>query len=422
MQHLGCRVIIFCFLSLLVYGCDKNDTDKISNPKPNIDLLTYNKNNELTINIPEPSQPIGESIVHFSKIIDPKTQKLVFLKDIIDVDTFAKLYHFPADKLKVIDTNYLKNGHDIYYYKDKNYVYIFDPQKKQFFIASSIADYEVLGGCYLRAANKIYCDGVEVIQADINSFTTESKSLIPSIKDQQVYIFATDKNNIYWFSKNCNYDCFKNLVNTYYFAPEEIAKLKAKYFAKQAAIIPYSHIKDILYTDNKGNYYLQYFRHWRTDDLKHYNYESRARDLKTDKIIELKDIINAKEFHQINNSIYYSDNQHIYIAVESFATDIQMRILDLEPQKSQIIGNYIKDDNRIYFIDREVLGANAQEFNVFLIQETCDEGTLTTELGYDNNKIYYGNHELSYDDFVQLGIDEKFKAFLIKKYFSNKKQ
>lgn len=167
---------------------------------------------------------------------------------------------------------------------------------------------------------------------------------------------------------------------------------------------------------------MQYFRHWRTDDLKHYNYESRARDLKTDKIIELKDIINAKQFHQINNSIYYSDNQHIYIAVESFATDIQMQILDLEPQKSQIIGNYIKDDNRIYFVDREVLGANAQEFNIFLIQETCDEGTLTTELGYDNNKIYYGNHELSYDDFVQLGIDEKFKAFLIKKYFSNKKQ
>lgn len=197
---------------------------------------------------------------------------------------------------------------------------------------------------------------------------------------------------------------------------------KGKDSSKEASTIQYSHIKDILYSDNQGNYYLQYFLYWGlNDDSKHYYYENFAVDLRTNKIVELKNVINIKKFHQINHSQYYSDDSYIYTIVDSFATDTYIRILDLNSSKSQIIGNYIKDEKRVYFGDREVIGANAKEFNVFLVQETSDEATLTTELGYDSRHIYYGSSILNYSKLIELEIDEKLKAFLIKKYFRDEK-
>lgn len=114
--------------------------------------------------------------------------------------------------------------------------------------------------------------------------------------------------------------------------------------------IQYSKLKHILYLDNYGNYYLQYFRFGCSDNLKHYFYEKFVRDLRKDKIVELKDIINVEEFHQINNIEYYSDGRSIYTIVNSFATDICILILNLNPQKIEIVGNYIKDDNKVTLV------------------------------------------------------------------------
>lgn len=205
-------------------------------------------------------------------------------------------------------------------------------------------------------------------------------------------------------------------------SPCVIAQTNTLHIQKEP--IQYTQIKDILYLDNYGNYYLQYFRYWRSDNLKHYHYEKLARDLRKDKdkIVELKDIINEKKFHQINNSQYYGDGSNIYTIVYSFATDICVLILNLNPQKIETIGNYIKDDNKVYFGDREVLEANAQEFNVLFIQEVDNvtKESLTIELGYDNSHLYSGENVLKYSNFNELEIDKKLKASLIKKYFYDK--
>lgn len=141
--------------------------------------------------------------IFFSKVFFEN--KNISNNKIIDPETFDVLYNDINDRKKVSNDYYLRG--DDYYFKDKNYLYIYqdDISDKNkfplFFVAGKVNEYSVIGGGYLRVGNKIYCKGNELVDVDINTFKIAMMRLKHSEWFQTI---GFDKNSIYMECKKEN--------------------------------------------------------------------------------------------------------------------------------------------------------------------------------------------------------------------------
>jgi hypothetical protein len=209
-------------LLILIQSC--NNRSQIKNPT----FLGYDSSGKLRVKIYD-LWCKDRDTVYFYEAYDIKEHKNRNLSKVIDSKTFDLLYNFPEDRKKVSNNEYLSDILDIfggytpntfYYFKDRKYIYIYVcgfteyPCYNRFYIAGRISDYDVLGGAYLRVGNKIYCEGKEVKDADINTFKTFIANRFGSDHDMTL---GMDKNSIYVNDKAINsYKEFKDYFENYY--------------------------------------------------------------------------------------------------------------------------------------------------------------------------------------------------------------
>lgn len=174
----------------------------------------------------------------------------------------------------------------------------------------------------------------------------------------------------------------------------------------------YIQIKDILYKDKQGNYYLQYqYPGYPTGTIA-YGYENKVYDLRLreSKIKLLNDVLQENSFHRIDETKYFSDNKNIY-AIADFATDINVYILPLQFSNYKIVGQYIKDSQTVFWNARQLLDVEAKYFKVI------PANANHPELGYDEKYLYIRNDRLSYEEFNSLNIESTIKNKLKQQYF-----
>lgn len=138
----------------------------------------------------------GDSVFFENVLYD---NKLIKNKKIIDEASFDLLSNYAIDRKKIKNEYYLKSGND-YYFKDKNYLYVYRddftiPNNTPiFFIAGNTNNYEVLGGGFLRVENKTYNKGNEIKDVDLKTFKTARMIL----KNSGWFItIGIDKNGFY---------------------------------------------------------------------------------------------------------------------------------------------------------------------------------------------------------------------------------
>lgn len=174
----------------------------------------------------------------------------------------------------------------------------------------------------------------------------------------------------------------------------------------------YIQVKDILYKDKQGNYYLQYKYPGYPKGTIVYGYENKVYDLhfRELKIKLLNDVLNENSFHRIDSTEYFSDNKNIY-AIADFATDINVYILPLQFSNYKVVGQYIKDSQTVFWNARQLLDVEAKYFNVI------PANANHPELGYDEKYLYIRNDRLSYQEFNSLNIKSTIKNKLKQHYF-----
>ncbi|MGO3183393.1 MAG: DKNYY domain-containing protein [Aequorivita sp.] len=181
---------IFLFsVFILLFSCQgQNDNTQIKNK----DLFTIKDgDNELTLKLPINSKELD--CLFLSEITDEGVTKKV--SEVIDFKTFDYLYNFKEDKAKINNEYYIVNPVDNYF-KDKNYVYVFQNMNEtpQFFIAGKTSNYDVLGGAYLKVGNKVYWRGNIVNGADVKTFKTIN---VPRNKAEWDATIGIDKEHLF---------------------------------------------------------------------------------------------------------------------------------------------------------------------------------------------------------------------------------
>ncbi|MCR1025062.1 DKNYY domain-containing protein [Cellulophaga baltica] len=129
----------------------------------------------------------------FNKSVGTLNDSIAFLKDVVDIGSFSKLEHS-----------------DVYFY-DKNYMYVYRdypvcyPPFYQIEINKKYA--RIFDTDYIKDLNKVYWKGLEIENADANSFTTK----IVADKEGKPFTIVHDNKQIYFFAEPMNLERFNNL-------------------------------------------------------------------------------------------------------------------------------------------------------------------------------------------------------------------
>ncbi|MGO3183421.1 MAG: DKNYY domain-containing protein [Aequorivita sp.] len=207
------KKIIWFIYVLFLFSCQgQNDNTQIKNK----DLFTIKDgDNELTLKLPINSKELD--CLFLSEITDEGVTKKV--SEVIDFKTFDYLYNFKEDSTKINNEYYVVNPVDNYF-KDKNYVYVFQNMNEipNFFIAGKTSNYDVLGGAYLNVRNVIYWRGNIVNGADVKTFKTINVS---RNKSEWRATIGMDKNNLYNGNQIMT---LENAKNSYFLSKDLLKK------------------------------------------------------------------------------------------------------------------------------------------------------------------------------------------------------
>ena len=124
------------------------------------------------------------------------------VSEVVDCKSFINIYD-SEDSVARRNNEYYRINPIVNYFKDKKYLYFYivrqNPPYDNFLnVMGKYNDYKVLGGAYLRVGNKIYCEGIEVVDADMATFHTIE---VIQIDSEWPAILGKDKNNIYLYDK-----------------------------------------------------------------------------------------------------------------------------------------------------------------------------------------------------------------------------
>jgi len=165
------KILFYATFLVIIFSCKRHDENY------NNTFLVKDGDGQILFKAPYYSKSANDKSFYtkndtvFFKVVYTLNNSELPLKDVIDINTFVLIPNTEAEKKK-INNIYYQNNLFYNYFKDKNYVYIYDDNssKPRFFQVGSSSNYNLLGGAYLKINNKIYWRGLEVVKADINSF------------------------------------------------------------------------------------------------------------------------------------------------------------------------------------------------------------------------------------------------------------
>ncbi|WP_312342505.1 DKNYY domain-containing protein [Chryseobacterium binzhouense] len=205
------KVIFYFVLLILIFSCkgqEKND-------------FILKHNNNVFVKLPsllgerrEKNFFVKNDTVFFKtvKINDIETE----IKNSIDIETFALIPINIREKKEINNPYYLSNPF-YNYFKDRNYIYIYrdDLPTPEFFQIGKANEYKILGGAYVKINKKIYWRGIEVLNADINSFKVIN---VQRNKSEWQASIGMDEKHIYSGDKVMDYEEFSK----HYFLNDQI--------------------------------------------------------------------------------------------------------------------------------------------------------------------------------------------------------
>ncbi|MPS72958.1 MAG: hypothetical protein E2590_07365 [Chryseobacterium sp.] len=160
------KKIIFYFVLLILFSCSGQEkSDFILKKNDNV----FFKAPYLLGEKKAPNFFVKNDTIFFKMLKINGIEKEI--KKNIDIETFTLIPNNEKEKKEINNSYYLNNPY-YNYFKDKNYIYIYrdDLVTPEFFQVGKASEYKILGGAYLKINNKIYWRGIEVLNADINSF------------------------------------------------------------------------------------------------------------------------------------------------------------------------------------------------------------------------------------------------------------
>lgn len=221
------KKIIFHFLALLIlFSCKGQEKETINNnfiKKNDVGDILFKAPYFLSIKESKFLYVKNDSI--FFKTVKNNKNQNVELKKIIDLKTFIPIPNSDAEKQKINNPYYLSNPF-YNYFKDSNYIYIFNGENSSnpsFFHIENKNGYEFLGGAYLKVNNKIYWRGIEVKSADSKSFKVIN---VQRNKSEWQASIGVDDYNIYNGNEKMTYKSFKEN----YFWNKSQSNFEKKYF------------------------------------------------------------------------------------------------------------------------------------------------------------------------------------------------
>lgn len=141
----------------------------------------------------------------------------------------------------------------------------------------------------------------------------------------------------------------------------------------------YKHIKYNLFKNNYGYLYVkQERRNFENPNEIITNYDSIVYDFKKHTSYNIKDIIDINSYEPIKNSVYFKDKKNIYSFSATPLYFPSFNIININPNKYNVLGNYINDGKKIFFFSSE-LKADTKTFKTIFLKDTVD-----------NSKYYYG--------------------------------
>ncbi|UPQ74681.1 DKNYY domain-containing protein [Chryseobacterium nepalense] len=205
------KVVFYFVLLILIFSCkgqEKND-------------FILKRNDDIFIKVPFLlGERRGENFFVENDTIFFKTVKIngieTEIKNSIDIESFALIPINIKEKKEINNPYYLSNPF-YNYFIDRNHIYIYrdDLPTPQFFQIGKAKEYKILGGAYLKINNKIYWRGIEVLNADINSFKVVN---VQRNKSEWQASIGMDKKHIYSGDKVMRYEEFSK----HYFLNKQI--------------------------------------------------------------------------------------------------------------------------------------------------------------------------------------------------------
>lgn len=268
-------------------------------------------------------------------------------------DIFLQSY---AKKVSYVDAKTLKNigGGVVYFYaQDKNGIYFWALLKK---VPADIASFEYLTGSFAKDATQAFFEEKPIIWSDAKTFS------VASIKDPWKKNTLGESSN---FSQDKKFLYHENKKVGIRFSYSDIVS-KNCVLQKWKQILCFWILKEqgYAFTGNTVVYKEGYF-----SDTQHLMYASDY-DVKT-LSTEIKNITYI-------GSGYLSDTKNVYKNGKMLS--------GINPQNIQVISQfYLKNDEKVYFFEREVVGADPKTFEVF---EWEEYGALSLLYAKDATHIY----------------------------------
>lgn len=186
-------------------------------------------------------------------------------------------------------------------------------------------------------------------------FSQEIKSYISNIKSISVEFIQTDSNNIIAngmliidkpYKFRCNYYApfpiviigNKNYVSVYDYEMEYLSRIKSSENIFNFLLtdnIKFENEFEILYSEEKGNYYIFKIREYDTDKIAEICFDKESKHIKSMKIFEDNNIITldfylTRKIHNVNSRIFDIKDPDIFGAPKRFKKEDLEKILNFK--------------------------------------------------------------------------------------------